>query len=165
MGHWSVFIIKDQELALEETNIYFVTRLSRRGERVQLFGSRLGGESASNLVKIHCRGFDMTTSGKVKIAIVTNLPLRMILFTIARIFGTQALHEASQSQFWYVVECLTPKVFNWCGGLLDNMKRQLTKGKWGNLKQFGFGSILVTFFLEWVPLFWNQCAEVLDPAP
>lgn len=33
-----LFIIKDQELELEETNIYFVTGLCRRGERIQLFG-------------------------------------------------------------------------------------------------------------------------------
>lgn len=63
------------------------------------------------------------------------------------------------------------------------MKRQLTKGEWGNLKQFdfgsilvtfflernlkqfGFGSILVTLFLECVPLFWYQWIEVPNLSP
>lgn len=63
------------------------------------------------------------------------------------------------------MDCLTPTVFNWCEGLLANMKNQLTKCKTGCLKQFGYGSILVTFFLEHVPLFHYQWIEVDDPTP
>lgn len=124
-----IFIIKGQELVMEEIDIYFINGLSRRGQRVQLFGSRPGGESTSGLIRKHFPGLEMTMGGKVKKKKITNPPLRNILFTIARIYGMQALHEASQSQLRYAVDCLTPTVFNWCGGLLDNMKRQLTKGK------------------------------------
>jgi hypothetical protein len=46
---------------------------------------------------------------------------------------------------------MEPRVFNWCDGVLGNMKTQLTKRKNGDLKQFGYGSILVSFFLERVP--------------
>lgn len=90
-----LFIIKDQELVLEESEIYFNTGLSRRGERVQLFGSRPGGESTNSLVMRHCPSLEMTMGGKVKTAIVTNLPVRTILFTIAHVSSTQTLHEGS----------------------------------------------------------------------
>ena len=43
-----------------------------------------------------------------------------------------------------------------------NIKRQLSKAKVGNLKKFLFGSILVTFFVEQVPLFQFQLTKV-DP--
>ena len=33
------------------------------------------------------------------------------------------------------------------------------------MRKFGFGLILVTFFLEQVPLFWYQWAEVSDLGP
>lgn len=92
---WELFIIKDQELVLEETNIYFITVLSKRGERVQLFGSCPRGESTSSIVRRHCPDSEMTMGGKVKTATVTNLTLRTILFTIDHVFGTQALHESS----------------------------------------------------------------------
>jgi hypothetical protein len=42
-------------------------------------------------------------------------------------------------------------VLNWCDGVLRNMNTQLTRIKNGDLKQFGYGSILVSFFLERVP--------------
>jgi len=151
---WEIFVIGDQELELEVEDIYYITGLSRIGERIQLFGPRIGGESTNALIKRNCLGVETTASGKVKILIVDNLPLRTILHTMAHIVGSQALHKVLKSQFQYAVDYLTPTMFNWCEGLLANMKRQLTKGKQRKLKQFGFGSILVALFLEHVPLFW-----------
>lgn len=46
-----------------------------------------------------------------------------------------------------------------------DMKRQLSKAKVGNLKQFCYGSVLAAFFLEWVSLFHYQLAEVEPPLP
>lgn len=108
---------------MEESDIYFIMGLSQRGERVQLFRSHPGDESISTLIMRHFPGDKMMRGGKVKIETIDNLPLRMILYTIARVSATQALHESLKSQFQYVLECLTPTIFNWCGGLLANMKR------------------------------------------
>jgi hypothetical protein len=47
---------------------------------------------------------------------------------------------------------MDPRVFNWCEGVLKSMKKQLTKCRSGELKQFGHESILVSFFLERVPI-------------
>jgi hypothetical protein len=43
-------------------------------------------------------------------------------------------------------------VFNWADAVLRSIKKQLTKCRCDNLKQFGYGYLLVSFFLERVPL-------------
>jgi hypothetical protein len=48
--------------------------------------------------------------------------------------------------------------------VLRSIKKKLTKCIRGNLKQFGYGSLLVSFFLEWVPLLRLQ-VECNLPAP
>jgi hypothetical protein len=98
--------------------------------------------------------------GKVAIWGVQDLTLRTILFTIARMAGSSAPHMALQSYFQYAIECTEPRVFNWADVVLRSIKRQLTKCRRGDLKQFGYGSLLVSFFLERVPVFrlqveWN----------
>jgi hypothetical protein len=98
--------------------------------------------------------------GKVAIWGVTDLTLRTILFTIARMAGSVAPHMALQSYFQYAIECTEPRVFNWADAVLRSIKKQLTKCRRGDLKQFGYGSLLVSFFLERVPVFrlqveWN----------
>jgi hypothetical protein len=45
------------------------------------------------------------------------------------------------------------------------MKKQLTKCRTGQLKQFGYGSILVSFFLERVPILHLQHLEWGIPTP
>jgi hypothetical protein len=57
-----------------------------------------------------------------------------------------------QSYFQYAIECTEPRVFNWADVVLRSIKKQLTKCRQGELKQFGYGSLLVSFFLEWVPI-------------
>lgn len=94
-----IFIIGDQELELEVANIYIITGLSRRAERIQLFRTHRGGESTSALIRRHFPGEETKMSGKVKIMTVDNLPLRMILHTMAHIAKSQALHYISKSQF------------------------------------------------------------------
>lgn len=49
-----------------------------------------------------------------------------------------------------VVECLTI-VFDWCTPLLTNMKNQLISIQKGQKKNFGYGTVLCSFFFEKVP--------------
>lgn len=72
----------------------------------------------------------------------------MILFTITKLAGSTSPHLASKSQMAYAVECLEPKLFNWCVGFLTNVKDQISRCRTGRHKQFGYGSFLVSFFLE-----------------
>ena len=49
---------------------------------------------------------------------------------------------------FYVVECMRPMVYDWSTTLLSNMKHQLSECKEGRVWNFGFNSILSTFFFE-----------------
>jgi hypothetical protein len=91
--------------------------------------------------------------GKVAIWGVTNITLRTILFTITRMVGSAAPHMALQRYFQYALECTEPRVFNWADAVLHSLKKQLTKCRRGELKQFGYGSFLVYFFYERVPVY------------
>ena len=52
---------------------------------------------------------------------------------------------------FYAVECMTPTIYDWSTSLLSNMKHQLNECKAGRIRNFGFSSILSTFFFERVP--------------
>lgn len=65
----------------------------------------------------------------------------------------------------YALECLEPKVFNWCEVVLSSMKEQLTKVKNSKTKKFGYGSILISFALERIPLMQPQHILLGVPRP
>jgi hypothetical protein len=146
-----VFHVGVHVLSLDIEDIYFLTGLSHRGAHVTLTGGRGGGLPMSEYIHRHCEPEAERRKGKVAIRGVQDLTLRTILFTIAWMAGSASPHMALQSYFQYAIECTEPRVFNWCDGVLRSMKTQLTKRKNGDLKQFGYGSILVSFFLERVP--------------
>jgi len=56
-------------------------------------------------------------------------------------------------------------LFDWATAVTTNIKRQLTKCKCGGVKQFGYGSIVISFFLKRLPIFQIQGAVVADPLP
>ena len=79
------------------------------------------------------------------------LGLKAILLTLGRIAGLASLHQASRPLMFYAVECMTPTIYDWSTSLLSNMKHQLSECKAGRIQNFGFSSILSTFFFERVP--------------
>ena len=68
---------------------------------------------------------------KIIVRDVTSRPLRTILFVIGRMVGSASVHAANRSYMQYALECLEPKVFNWCDAVLLMIKEQLTKVKSG----------------------------------
>ena len=79
------------------------------------------------------------------------LGLKAILLTLGRIAGLASLHQASRPLMFYAVECMAPTIYDWSTSLLSNMKHQLSECKAGRIHNFGFSSILSTFFFERVP--------------
>lgn len=118
-----IFVIGNQELELETSDIYFIIGLSCKGEPVNLYGSRLIGASISSLVVKHCPGALKSKSGKIDISIVCDLTLRVLLLTINRLAGSQAEHETSKSKFLYAMDCTAPTIFNWAEAIKMNIKR------------------------------------------
>ena len=56
----------------------------------------------------------------------------------------------------YALEFLEPIAFNWSKVVLSQIKEQLEKEKGGRNKNFSYGSILISFALEWIPLMQPQ---------
>ena len=76
-------------------------------------------------------------------------------FTIEKIVVTRLAHLTTRVQMLYALECMDPMdptIFNWSEGLLVSLKDQLTKCMRSELKQFGYGEIVVLLFLERVLL-------------
>jgi hypothetical protein len=156
----NVFHVGVHVLSLDIKDIYLLTGMSRHGAQVTLIGGRGGGLPMSEYIRLYCEPGAERCKGKVAIRGVCDLTLRTILFTIAQMVGSYSPHMDLHRYFQYAIECTEPCVFNWCDGLLRSMKSQLTKRKNRDLKHFGYGSILVSFFLERVPHFrlqvdWN----------
>ena len=61
------------------------------------------------------------------------------------------MQQDSRAHMLYAIEAMAPTVFNWVESMLPIFKDQLTKCRQGELKKFGFGSILACFFFERVP--------------
>lgn len=127
--YWSaeedVFVIDQMPLRIEIEDIYFITGLSRRGERVHSTGRTRGNLSVEDYVRIYCPGNLEKVGSQIPIKYVESLSLRIILFTIARVNSSVALHQALRVSMNLVVDCLST-VFDWCTPLLANMKKQLT---------------------------------------
>ena len=96
---------------------------------------------------------------------VEDLALRVVLHTITRAAGSQAPYEETKAQLLLAAECMSPTLFDWATAVTTNIKRQLTNCKQIKLKQFGYGSILVLFILERLPIFQGQGAIVAKPVP
>ena len=101
-------------------------------------------------------GTEPSKDGKINIRDVREFPLSIILFTIAKLSGTATLHVINRSYMQYALECLEQIVSNWAEAFLFQMKEQLTKRKGGRNKNFNYGSILISFSLEQIPLMQPQ---------
>ena len=132
-------------LKIEVEDIYFLTGLSRWGAPISLISSRGGDITTQELINRHCIPGTRTLGKKIPIKAVVDGPLRTVLFTMQRVAGSQGVHQESRAHMVYAIEAMEPTVFNWVEALLPVFKDQLTKCWQGELKQFGFRSILVCF--------------------
>lgn len=161
-----VFHLRDQVLKLDVSDVYFITGLSRRGPRPMLTRSRPSGEKMTEVMDQVCPGAQFgRNSAKVDIPTIQDLTIGVILFTITRATGVQVPHKARKNHLLLAAECLNPTIFYWATAVTTNIKRHLTKCKRGGVKQFGYGSSVVSFFLEGLPIFQGQGAIVADPLP
>jgi hypothetical protein len=130
--------------------VYFLTDLSKRGVPIAFTGQRALPEQVDMYLARHCIPGARLVGGRIPIKHIQDLPLRSILFAITSMTGSTSAHLASRSQVAYGVQCLEPTLFNWSAAFLRNVKEQISRCRNGQ-KQFGYGSFLVSFFLERIP--------------
>ena len=108
--------------------------------------------TTQELIDCHCYPSMKMSGKKIPIKGVVDMPLRTIMFIIQMLARNQGPYQASWAHMLYALEAMEPMVFNLAEALLPVFKDQLTKCRQGELKQFGYGSILACFFFERVPL-------------
>ena len=154
------FFIGGHQLKIELEDIYFLTSLSKRAEQVFLFGTRPGGQSVANLQLEFCNDQANPRDKQIDIKHIIRPKLKVIAFTVTKLCWSDALHVATGSQIRIAVDCFRGTIFNWCEAVLANVKGQLTREKYGKLKNFGYGSIIVSFALERIPMLAPQSIAV-----
>ena len=120
------FLVGDQYLDIEVNDIYFLTGLSRRDEVVEFGGRGGGGEPVESYIRDICAEGTLRQGKKLPIQHVTDIPLRTILYIVTRITGSTSAPLASKSQVMISIRTTKGVVFDWCSGLLTNLKDQLT---------------------------------------
>ena len=141
------FVIDQMPIHIEVEDIYFITGLSRRGDRVDLHGKPLGGLTVDDYVHVYCVEGSKKVGTQIAIKYLRDLHMNFLLFTIGTVAGSASLHQPSRTQMRIAVECLT-HLYDWCTSLLMNMKQQLTSIRKVKTKHFGYGTILMKFFFE-----------------
>jgi hypothetical protein len=166
IGRWDVaeqgFRIGTQLLTIELENVYFLTGLLKRGSLIAFTGQRALPEQVDVYLARHCIPGARLVGGRIPIKDIQDLPLQSILFSITRVIGSTSAHLESRSQVAYGVQCLEPTLFNWSAAFLQNVKEQISWCRNGQ-KQFGYGSFLVSFFLERIPQMQPQIALAVRP--
>lgn len=140
-------MIDQMPIHIEVEDIYFITGLSRRGDPIELHGKPLGGLTVDDYVHVYCVEGSQKVGTQIAIKDLSELHMKILLFTISKVAGSTSLHQALRTQMSIVVEFLV-HLFDWCTTLLTNMKKQLTSIWKDKTKHFGYGTILMTFFFE-----------------
>lgn len=143
---------------MEPEEIYFFIGLPKRGEQLTLFGTRPGGQSINSLRLEFCN--DQTKEKGIHIKTISHLEIKVIEFTVTRLYRSATLHMATGSQMQMAVECFRGTIFNWCDAVLASVKGQLTRAKNGQLEKFGYGFLVVSFGLKRIPMLVPQHLSV-----
>ena len=126
VGMWDMdsqrFMVRDQMLEIEVDDIYFLMGLSHRGESVYFGGRGGSGESVDSYVNDLCMEGTRKQGRKMPIQHVTDVPLKTILFTVTQLAGSTSTHLASKRQVQISLRATDGVVFDWCSGLLVNLK-------------------------------------------
>ena len=128
-GNDQAFHVGPHILKVEIEYVYFLIGISKWGDQILLVGHKGTDLSTEEYMARYYRVRAQKISGKIPIKDVVICPLHMILFTITKLVGTTSPHLDSKAQMDYGIECLEPKVFNWCEGFLVNLKDKITKCK------------------------------------
>jgi hypothetical protein len=146
-------MIEGKSLVPTTKDIYFLTDLLRRGEPVNFHTFPVGLSKVSELIEEYCEAGTNQRNSSVPISRITSLTLQTILSLIGRITGSAAVHQASRAQMNYAIQCMNAQIFDWSTTLLESMKSQLTTCRQWTHREFGFGTILCSFFFKRVPCF------------
>ena len=120
------FMVGDQILEMDVDDIYFLMGLSHLSDHASFVGRGGSGVSMDSYVNDLCTLGTRKQGGKLPIQHVTNVALKIILFKVTGMARSTSAHLASKGQVLISLRAMDGVVFNWCLGLLVNLKDQLT---------------------------------------
>ena len=106
------FHVGTHVLIIDVEDIYFLTKLSRRGILFSLSGPRGGDVTIYDLIDGHCVIKMRSQGGKNPIKHNMDRPLRMVSFTIEKVARSRASHWTTWACMLYALECMAPTIFN-----------------------------------------------------
>ena len=71
---------------------------------------------------------------------------------IVHLVGAKSQHVATKAQMLLALDCMQPQVFDWCDGVVCQVRAELTACKTCTQREFGYGTLIVSFLLDRVPL-------------
>ena len=78
--------------------------------------------------------------------------MREILWLIVWLARLKSPHVVTKTQMLLAIDCVQPQMFNWCEAVLRQLKAELTGCKTHTQHSFGYGTLIVSFILERVPI-------------
>ena len=120
-----VFDLQGEILEVIVEDMYFITRLSRRGILVNLEGIGMGGDpmSVQDYVDTYYPKGTQKKGSCIPIVHITIFPLQVVVSTVVRIIGSSSLHLATLTQMRIAVECMQGLVFDRCSGMISIMRK------------------------------------------
>jgi hypothetical protein len=113
----------------------------------------VGPGRVSELIAEYCVAGTSQATSSVPVGSIISPVLQTILSMIGRITGSAIVHQATRAQMNCTIQCMNAQIFDWSTTLLEVMKRQLTDCRQRTHRNFGFGTILCSFFFERVLCF------------
>ena len=145
-------MIIGKSLKVDTKHIYFLNVISQRGDVVNLKGKGSIELTINKYIALYFSAETKKVGSQLPIRWIENIGMKIIVLTIAHIFGSASLHQPSKKMVFYVWEFLRPILYDWSTTFLTCMKSQLTGCKQGILKNSIFGSLFYCFFFERVPM-------------
>ena len=117
------FQIDGIPLRLEVEDIYFITRLSRRGKIVNLRACGVGGGlTIDEYIAVYYLLETEKVGIQVLVNAILNLSLKVIVLVLGRIARLASLHQVSKALMFYKAKCMRPTIYDWSTFFLGNVK-------------------------------------------
>jgi hypothetical protein len=157
IGMWSTdlqcFIVRGQQLTFSATeDVYFLTGLPFHGMALPIDPQLSGDERVGDLVARHCTGPNPMSGSVIQIEAIDDLLTECITAMVVRIYGSLGTQRITGGQLRIVERVLDGDLFSWGVLLHTKMMGQVNRCRRSDSGDFTFGSILVAWFLERVPL-------------
>jgi hypothetical protein len=148
------FLVRGEQIAFTAVeNIYFLTGLPFRGTPLPAVPVLPRDTDLHEVAQRYCLGEHYMTGSSMSISRIDVLLHRCIATMIVRVYGSRAPHRISGGELLLMERVVVGRErFAWGLTLHAQMIAQLDHCRATGRGEFAFGSILVAFFLERVPM-------------